>query len=147
MNTIDLKNKTHVNQGTIESYWFENENIGLKNTLFHRITLPLQEFDSGIEYEEQPVNTEIVLEWYALGLKDPTKLDGLNLSHKNFPNAEASVYLGSAHNWCNVLELEVSEKGPLVFELKGRINIEFENERVAQNELFEFVATAHYIDE
>jgi hypothetical protein len=95
---IKLQNKTQVEKGIIKSYWFENENIGLANTLFHRITLPLKEFDSGLDYEEQSVQTEIVLDWYNLGLPEPSELDGLNLSHSNYSDAEGSVYVGCSHN-------------------------------------------------
>ena len=49
MDKIQLQNKTKALDGTIEAYWFENENIGLKNTLFHRLTIPLVAFDSGLD--------------------------------------------------------------------------------------------------
>ena len=68
MDKIDLQNKTKAKQATIEAYWFENPHIDLERTLFHRITIPLEAFDSGHDYVEQPTETEIVLEWYDLSL-------------------------------------------------------------------------------
>lgn len=53
MDTINLQQKTRAKKGIVEPYWFENDTIGLPRTLFYRITIPLQAFDSGLEYEEQ----------------------------------------------------------------------------------------------
>ncbi|WP_293761070.1 hypothetical protein [uncultured Paraglaciecola sp.] len=143
---IKLQNKTQVEKGIIKSYWFENENIGLANTLFHRITLPLKEFDSGLDYEEQPVQTEIVLDWYNLGLPEPSELDGLNLSHSNYSDAEGSVYVGCSHNWCDVKKLNIVKNIDGNFDVSGKILIEFENEGVGENEEFTFQTSCEYIE-
>lgn len=144
MNNIQLQSKTKALKGRIEAYWFENENIGLKNTLFHRITIPLAAFDSGLDYEEQPVNTEMVLDWYELGLSNPDQLDGLNLSHELFPEAEGSVYIGNAHNWCDVKKLNVTQNTDGGYVAIGEISVEFENEGVGKNELFSFQADLEF---
>ncbi len=138
MDKIQLQNKTKALKGRVEAYWFENENIGLKNTLFQRITIPLAAFDSGLNYEEQLVNTEMVLDWYELGLSEPEQLDGLNLSHELFPEAEGSVYIGNAHNWCDVKKLNVSKNADGSYAAIGEVSVEFENEGVGENELFSF---------
>jgi hypothetical protein len=143
---IKLQNKTQVEKGIIKSYWFENENIGLANTLFHRITLPLKEFDSGLDYEEQPVQTEIVLDWYNLGLPEPSELDGLNLSHSNYSDAEGSVYVGCSHNWCDVKKLNIVKNIDGNFDVSGKILIEFEKEGVGENEEFTFQTSCEYIE-
>ena len=78
---INLQEKAHVLPGTVESYWFENEQIGLAKTLFHRASIPLEDFDSGLEYVEQPESTQIIFDWYELKLDDAAALDGINLSH------------------------------------------------------------------
>jgi hypothetical protein len=145
MDKIQLQNKTKALEGTVEAYWFENENIGLENTLFHRLTIPLAAFDSGLDYDGQPVETEIVLDWYKLNLSDPEDLDGLNLSHELFPDAEGSVYVGSAHNWCNVKRLNVSKNIDGSFNVVGECLIEFENEGVAENELFNFETSISFV--
>jgi hypothetical protein len=94
LSQIDLQNKTIAQVGSIEKYFFENENIGLKKTLFHRIDIPLLSFDSGLEDIPKETKTEISFSWYSLELENPDNLDGLNLNHKNYANAEASVYIG-----------------------------------------------------
>lgn len=145
MDKINLQSKTKASKGMVEAYWFENENIGLKNTLFHRITIPLTQFDSGSDYEEQPVNTQIILDWYELGLSEPELLDGLELSHKSYPEAEGSVYVGNAHNWCDVKKLEITKKNTNEFCAKVELIIEFENEGVAENESFNFETSLEFI--
>lgn len=138
MDRIQLQSKTQAQKGTVEAYWFENQNIGLGETLFHRITIPLTAFDSGLEYEEQPVNTEIVLDWYELGLTEPTELDGLDLNHQQYPDAEGSIYLGGAHNWCDVKTFKLTKNSDGSFSASAEISVEFENECIAENELFNF---------
>ena len=74
MKKIELQRKTTAKKGRIEMYYFENNSIGLKKTLFHRIYIPLEPFDSGLEYESQPIETEIVIEWLNLKLKESINL-------------------------------------------------------------------------
>lgn len=145
MDKIQLQSKTKALKGSVEAYWFENENIGLKNTLFHRIKIPLAVFDSGLEYEEQPVETEIVLDWYKLDLLAPDELSGLNLKHELYPDAEGSVYIGSAHNWCDVKRLDISKNTDGSLSAAGEIAVEFENEGIAENELFRFETNIEFI--
>ncbi|GAB1270337.1 hypothetical protein NBRC116493_35910 [Aurantivibrio infirmus] len=145
MHKIGLQKKTKAKIGKVEAHWFENESIGLRKTLFHRITIPLEPFDSGLEYEEQPLLTEIVLDWYELKLENPSELDGANLSHELYPDAEASVYVGYAHNWCDVKELVFSKINDGSYEVKGYVIVEFENEGVATNEPFTFDTTIEVI--
>lgn len=59
---ISLQHKTKPKNGKGEIYWFENEHIGLKRTLFHRFNIPLIPFDSGLEYEEFNFSTVVKLE-------------------------------------------------------------------------------------
>lgn len=145
MYRIQLQRKTLALPGFIECYWFENEQIGLANSLFHRITIPLAPFDSGLEYEEQPLETGLLLEWYKLGLKNPAQLDGLNLSHDIYPDAEASVYAGNAHNLCRVNKLELKRTGEDIYAVIGELEVDFEREGVGENELFRFNTTARYL--
>ncbi|AWF80512.1 hypothetical protein BTJ40_06640 [Microbulbifer sp. A4B17] len=145
MDKIELQRKTKAKNGKVEAYWFENESIGLQKTLFHRITIPLEPFDSGLEYEEQPLSTEIVLDWYELNLENSAELDGANLSHESYPEAGGSVYVGCAHNWCNVKELVFSKANDGRYEIKGSVVVEFENEGVAQNEPFTFETTIEVV--
>jgi hypothetical protein len=145
MNKINLQDKAKAKRGTAEMFWFENEFVGLQKTLFHRLTIPLTPFDSGLDYESQPVKTEIVIDWLVLNLVDPTDLDGLTISHPQYEKMEASVYIGGAHNWCDVNKLTIHRKKDAVYLAKGDLFIDFENEGVAQSEVFSFETTVKFI--
>lgn len=145
MDTINLQNKTSALPGIIQSYWFENEHIGLAKTLFHKIEIPLQLFDSGLDYDSQPTDTVICFDWYKLELDDPSVLDGINFSHEIYSDAEASVYIGCAHNWCHVKTCLLEAVGENEYKVTADIVVEFENERVAKNESFKFSTTAKYV--
>jgi hypothetical protein len=144
MDKIDLQAKTQALPGTIESFWFKNEAIGLEKTLFHRVSIPLSPFDSGLEYETQPISATIEFDWYKLGLSDPGQLDGLDLSHSAYPDAEASMYVGGAHNWCQIHTLKLSHIEKNTYRIVGELLVEFENEGVAKNERFKFSTTVMY---
>ena len=145
MNKINLQDKTRAQVGRIEKYWFENLTIGLANTLFHRITIPLSPFDSELTYVKQPETTELVFEWYELSLQDPNFLDGLDLSSNKYPNSECSVYIGSAHNWCNVIRLELSIINKQRYNISAELDVDFESEGVGENEPFYFQTEAEFV--
>ena len=145
MDKINLQDKAKAKKGIAEMYWFENEFVGLKKTLFHRITIPLTPFDSGLNYESQPVETEIVIDWLVLNLVDPTNLDGLTLSNQQYEKMEASVYIGGAHNWCVVNKLTIHRKKDAVYFVEGTLLIDFENEGVAENEVFSFETMVKFV--
>lgn len=143
-NTINLQDKTQVGRGSIAAYWFENPFIGLKNTLFHRIEFPLSPFDSGLEYEQQPLETQIVMEWLILDAGNGESLDNLSISSSKYRDMEASVYVGGAHNVCEVIRLHFNRKAGNDYEVEGELMIDFESEGVAQNEAFTFQSMIHY---
>lgn len=62
--------------GQIRAHLFQNLELGLAPTLFYDITIPLEPFDSGLEWEEQPVHTEFRLEFVQLPVRDWRDLDG-----------------------------------------------------------------------
>ena len=145
MEKINLQQKAKAKRGHAEMYWFENEFVGLEKTLFHRITIPLTPFDSSLSYESQPVETAIVIEWLVLNLADPTDLDGLVISNERYEKMEASVYIGGAHNWCDVNKLIINRKKDTIYSLEGELFIDFENEGVAENEAFSFQTTIEFV--
>ena len=124
--------------GRIETHWFENEYVNLPRTLFHRITVPFEPFDAGLDYVSQPESTELCYEWLDLKLDDVAALDGLDLSKANYPDAEASIYLGAAHNPVDVQQFAIHIVEPGVFRVDARIDIVFEFEGVGKNEGFKF---------
>lgn len=142
--TIDLQNKTQAEKGTVEKYWFENENIGLKRTLFHRISIPLKPFDSGLEYEQQPLETCLFVDFLKLDLPNPNELDGLVITTDKDSENDASVYVGSAHNPFDINKLTFNKIDENIYNAEGEIEIIFEHEMVAKNELFSFNTTVEF---
>ncbi len=138
MTKIDLQNKTKPKKGKIELYFFENKNIGLKKTLFHRIYIPLEPFNSGLEYESQPVETEIVVEWLNLNLQEPTDLDNLNLTSTSDDETEISIYVGSAHNPCDIKRLCLKRIDVKLYQAELELLVDFKHEGLAENEEFIF---------
>jgi hypothetical protein len=130
--------------GEIDSHWFENEHIGLANTLFHRITLPLAPFDSGCDYITQPEDTEVCIEWIKASLADPAQLDGLKLTSKKFPDMEASIYLGAAHNWVTIKKLLLTRTAPDTYDIQLDALIDFETEGIAKNAALKLTTQARY---
>jgi hypothetical protein len=143
MDIIDFQTKAKPQTGFIETYWFENENIGLIKTLFHRIVIPFEPFDSGLEYVTQPESTELLVEWAKLDLEDPSELDGIDLSKDASEGLEASIYLGGAHNWTRLKQFSLT-KVQEVFSVHCLATVEFENEGVGQNETIQFETTVVY---
>ncbi len=138
MSKINLQNKTEALKGKIEIYWFENKHVGLEKTLFHRIYIPLKPFNSGLDYETQPLETEIVIEWLNLNLEEPTNLDNLTLKSIPENEIEVSIYVGSAHNPCDIKYLNLKRIDRNLYKADCRLYVDFENEGVAKNEEFDF---------
>ncbi len=146
MNIVNLQAKARPLTGRIEHYWFENKRIGLKRTRFHRIEIPFEPFDSGLEYVSQPESTSLVVEWLVLNVEDPARLGGVRVSAASAPDMEASIYLGGAHNWFQIDDLSLAEDGA-DFLVRCAGTVQFENEGVAKNERFNLSARARYVGE
>ncbi len=147
MNVISLQNKTSAEKGKVEIFWFENKNIGLKKTLFHRITIPLRPFGSGLESETKPVKTKIVADWLELNLKDPLDLDKLILRSSIEDDRDISIYLGGKHNPCDINKMAINKISDNLYEVKGELAIDFEFEKVAKNETFKFKTEVELVTE
>lgn len=146
-NRIDLQNKTSPLEGTIEYLWFENSLVGVNKTLFHSIEIRFAPFDSGLTWVEQPERPLFLFEWLELGLDDPGKLDGLDLTSAKYAESEASIYLGASHNWIDVRKFEISFVEDRVFSVNADLNIDFETEGVGENERLRFSTEIEYIGE
>lgn len=141
MAIIELQRKVHPLEGTIEHYWFENEHIGLARTLFHRIRIPFEPFDSGLDYVSQPERTALVVEWINLGLENPAQLDGVEIMMGHPPDFEASIYLGAAHNWYQIEKLKLIRNGSR-YRVACTGTVQFTREGVAEDEPFALEAVA-----
>jgi hypothetical protein len=146
MISVEFQSKARPGIGRIEYYWFENEHVGLQRTLFHRIQIPFEPFDSGLSYVQQPEATSLVVEWLDLRLSNPSNLGGLRLSLATHPAMEASIYLGGAHNWVEVSELSLTQ-APKGYLVRCEGTVKFEDEGVARNEKIHVEARAEYVGE
>jgi hypothetical protein len=88
VNNINLQSKARPLTGRIEHYWFENEQVGLKKTRFHRIEIPFEPFDSGLNYVSQPESASLVVEWLVLEVEDPSRLGGVQISAASAPGMD-----------------------------------------------------------
>ena len=138
---INLQNKTACLEGHIRYMWFENKTIGLEKTLFHSISIPLEPFDSGFEHVDQPEKPSIDIEWLNLNLADPNDLDGVEISIQPDGDAQASIYIGGAHNPIDIDSLVLKHVQDNLFEITAKAMIDFEYEGIAQNEFFEVSTT------
>lgn len=138
---INLQDKASAQSGTIEKYFFENEHIGLQKTLFHKIYIPLTPFDSGLEYESQPVETALLIDFLNLSLYNTDELDGITIKSMTDSQVDTSVYIGNAHNPFDILEMTFHKIDDDIFNVTGNIMIQFEHEMVACNESFNFETT------
>jgi hypothetical protein len=84
------------------------------------------------------LETEIVMEWLELKLKEPTDLAGLKLSSNSEDEIEVSIYVGSAHNPCHIKKMEFQKTGDKNYKVNCSLLVDFEHEGVADNEEFNF---------
>lgn len=59
---------------------------------------------------------------------------------------ETSIYLGAAHNWCNIQEIKFKTIQDKYIKISGEIQIDFESEGLAKNEKFKINCLLKYKD-
>jgi hypothetical protein len=117
-------------------------------TRFHEISLTLKPFDAGLADSIDPVETSIALDWMRVPRANPADLAGVTISSVRDPHMEGSIYLGGAHNWVTVRHLTIRRFGAHGFSLTGEVEVDFQSEGVAHNELFRFTdVIARYLDD
>ena len=70
MGSINLQEKTTAGKGKVDIFWFENKSIGLQKAIFHRMNIPLKSIASEADDESLPIDTQIVIDWLNLNLRD-----------------------------------------------------------------------------
>lgn len=131
---INFAEKAEFLPGKIEAYWFENLHVGIQKTLFHSVTLPIAPFDSGFDCDENPLSTEIRCDFIDLSLSDPYDLDGIDMTIYKYPDVDASVYVGSAHNPVLIKQLLFEKDDNDTYKVYGDIIIDFSFENRAKPE-------------
>jgi hypothetical protein len=92
-------------KGQMSCYLWENLHIDLPLTLYYSIEIPLQPFNSGHDYVDQPTSTSVILEWVIFrdGQNEQQERNWKNLVGRQFnlsfddETAEGSIYLGTEH--------------------------------------------------
>lgn len=138
MKSINLQEKTTAGKGKVDVFWYKNERIGLERTIFHRIRIPLKSIASELEEGAQAIDTEIEIDWLNLNLRDPLELDRLILKSTPDDDSEIMVLLGKAHNPCDLKRMAITKIGDYLYEIDCTLRVDFEQEKVAANEIFKF---------
>lgn len=133
---IDLQSKTTAKEGVIEIFEFEKEDIGLKKTVFHRMFIPLEPFT--LNPETKPIETKIFIDWLNLNLKSATNLDGLNLKTTAKDDSQIKIHLDNIDNPCDIDTMRIKKIETDLYQIDCELFVEFEYEKVAQNETFHF---------
>ena len=110
--------------------------MGLERAWCHRSSSPLERFESGIEYEAQPVETRMIIEWMNLNLSNPDELDGISIQTDKDSETEASIDIGNAHNPFDILNLTLNKIDDRNYKATGKIMVDFEHEMNAKKEIF-----------
>lgn len=138
MGSINLQEKTAVGTGMIDVFWHENKSIGIQKTIFHRMNIPLKSIPSELDSESQPIDTKIIIDWLNLNLRDPLNLDRLILKSMQEDDSDISIFLGNAHNPCDLKRMAISKIGNNLYEVDCILRVDFEHEEVAANQIFKF---------
>ncbi|MBX3255352.1 MAG: hypothetical protein KF862_14520 [Chitinophagaceae bacterium] len=132
-------------KGLFTSNLWENSHIGLPLTLFYSIEIPLEPFDSGHAYVEQPTSTSIVIEWIKF-LNPATGQNEANwknlvgneyLISYDDDTGEGSIYLGSEHCQFNSTIRFLSLTGT-TFDIELSLAVDFNIETINLNQNGQF---------
>jgi hypothetical protein len=86
----------------------------------------------------------LVVEFLKLDLPNPNELDGIVITTDKDSYNDASVYIGSAHNQFDINKLTFDKTSENIYNIEGEIEVLFEHEMVAKNELFHFKTTVRF---
>jgi hypothetical protein len=119
-------------KGKMSCSLWENSHTNLPLTLFYSIEIPLQAFDSGHDYVDQPTNTSIMIEWitFRSGQSEHQEQNWKNLVGRQFSlsyddqTAEGSIYLGTEHCLFNS-EIKFVSLDGFTFEIELKMGIDF----------------------
>ncbi len=130
--------------GTMNARLFENPYIGLARTLFYDITIPLEPFDSGLSYEEQPVETAFQLEFLRFLLNDWRAFDDRDFTLAP-EDSDGSIYLGAAHNPVHVSHMHFARRDRTRFQIDCTLYCVFEQAGVGDNTTVELKTDVEFI--
>ncbi len=141
---VPLPRQVHPKPGTMNARLFENATIGFARSLFYDITIPLEAFDSGLSYEEQPVETSFQLEFLRFPLNDWRAFDGRHFTLAP-DDSDASIYLGAAHNPVEVSHIHFAARDRTRFHIDCTLFCDFDFEGVGDNTTVELKTEVEFI--
>jgi hypothetical protein len=129
--------------GQMRAHLFQNPRLGLAPTLFYDIAIPLEPFDSGLAWEDQPVHTQFCLEFVRLPVDDWRELDGRSFALAP-GDADGSIYLGGAHNPVDIQYLGFTRLAGTALRIDCTLFCDFEAERVGDSLLVQLTAEVEF---
>ena len=144
LNINDIKPRT----GTFTCNLWENTHTKLPLSLFYAIEIPLEPFDSGHTYTEQPTETSIIIEWMNFNAGHQNEPNWKNLTGNSYKlsyeenTAEGSIYLGSEHCQFNSTIRFLSLTGT-TFEIELTLAVDFNIETINLDKNGQFTLRTH----
>ena len=138
MHKIDLQTKAKPLTGTIGYYAFEDYDGKSGFTYFHYVSVPLYPFETGIEGDNYPVKTEIMIEWMNFEVEYPEKLDGVEGSFVGHSQSQGTIAIHNVYHACEVRKISFKHLEENHYKVKGELLVKFEEKGIAANEVFEF---------
>jgi len=119
-------------KGKMSCNLWENSHINLPMTLYYSIEIPLQPFDSGHDYVDQPTDTAIMIEWaiFSDGQNERQERNWKNLVGRQFSlsyddeTAKGSIYLGTEHCQFNS-EINFLSLNGTTFDIELKMAVDF----------------------
>jgi hypothetical protein len=119
-------------RGSMHAFVFENRNIDLEPTLFYCIDIPLKPFNSGLDYESQPVKTSFCFEFIRIPVVDWRRLGGQSFKVAQ-DDCDGSILIGDAHNPVDINLIRFTRIGNFMFRIDCKLFCDFASEGVADN--------------
>jgi hypothetical protein len=130
--------------GTIGSRIFENRSIKIGPLLLYDLIIPLEPFDSGLNSEENPVETNINLEYLELPVQDWRHLDGQSFKLDKGETC-AAIYLGGAHNPVTIEKLQFKRLNHIDFHINCELYCDFKSQGVGKNGAVNFETDVKFL--
>ena len=129
--TLNIKDIQPI-RGKMSCILWENSHINLPLTLYYSIEIPIQPFNSGHDYVDQPTDTTIMIEWaiFRDGQNEHQERNWKNLVGRQFnlsyddETAEGSIYLGTEHCQFNS-EINFLSLNGTTFDIELKMAVDF----------------------
>jgi len=128
--------------GTMQARLFSNYHIKLPVTLFYDIEIPLEPFDSGLDYEKQPCKTSFNLNFIKFPVRDWQDFAGQEFELTQ-DDSEGGIYVGD-HSPVYINSIKFERLSSFWFKIDCKLFCDFEYENVGQSETIELSAEIEF---